>query len=320
MIILFLLMSATHPATAQDHSDGTEPVVLPINISLVPGISIGDAVAKETDRPIVNKVSFNVLAGQAYALEGVEFGSVWNAYTGYVRGAQFGGHFPGRVRRGGELAGGEVHRHHERALGCHVAPAGGVAARLRQHLPAQREDEPGLLGEGDEARRREQAPLGVVPADERLAADDRTRGQLDDRLVVERQPAALDRRRQRGPQLQALERARVDLGLEHLVTALAALLRQVDGDVGAAQEDLAGRAAARIDGDADRGRDRDLPAFDGEGLGDRSEDPVGDGEDLALAVGVLEEDGEVVAAEASRANRSSEMSVSDCSRRRSSIR
>ena len=90
-IFLILLMSTTAPASAQDHSDDTEPIVLPINISLVPGISIGDAVAKETDRPIVNKVSFNVLAGQAYALEGVEFGSVWNAYTGYVRGAQFGG-------------------------------------------------------------------------------------------------------------------------------------------------------------------------------------------------------------------------------------
>ena len=68
----------------------------------------------------------------------------------------------------GELAGGDVDGHAAARRAPGAAPAGGVAARLAQHLPAHLEDERRVLDVRQEARRRQQPVLGVLPAHERL--------------------------------------------------------------------------------------------------------------------------------------------------------
>ena len=73
--------------------------------------------------------------------------------------------------------------------------------RGAQHPFAERVDEAGLLGERDEDLGRDAAVLGVVPAQQRLGADDGVVGEPHDRLIVEAQQALLQRVAQR-----ALER------------------------------------------------------------------------------------------------------------------
>ena len=50
-----------------------------------------------------------------------------------------------------------------------------LAAALAQHPAADRHDQAHLLGERDELRRRDEAALGVVPAQQRLDARDACR-------------------------------------------------------------------------------------------------------------------------------------------------
>ena len=54
-------------------------------------------------------------------------------------------------------------------------------------------DDPGFLGQRQELRRQQRAPLGMVPADQRLDADQRAGGAIDLRLIADLQ-LALDQR------------------------------------------------------------------------------------------------------------------------------
>src|SRR6185295_17665109 len=105
-----------------------------------------------------------------------------------------------------ELARREVDRHADvrviRELGLEVHRV--AAGRLQDPEP-ERDDQAGLLGERDEVERRDEAALRVLPADERLEAVDRAGLQRDERLVVERELAVLERPRKVALELQALE-------------------------------------------------------------------------------------------------------------------
>src|SRR4051812_27379219 len=83
-----------------------------------------------------------------------------------------------------ELARREVHGHAQGlALSAALVPAHGLGARLLEHAMTERHDQAALLGDGDEVGRGDQAALGVLPANERLEADDLARARRDDRLV-----------------------------------------------------------------------------------------------------------------------------------------
>ncbi len=91
VIALALTLLAPQQTYAQDSDLDAEPIYVLFNVSLVPGLSIADAVSDASGRPVINRFSYNILAGRAYGLDGVEFGAIWNSYTGFVAGAQFGG-------------------------------------------------------------------------------------------------------------------------------------------------------------------------------------------------------------------------------------
>ena len=98
--------------------------------------------------------------------------------------------------------------------------ARGVAAALAQDPAADRDDEPGLLGDRDELVGRHHAALGVVPAQQRLDARRRARrpaarpaGSSSSQL------AGGERALQIGPQLQALQHALVHARLEECGSA-----------------------------------------------------------------------------------------------------
>ncbi len=77
---------------SQEHEiklDANRPArykAMPINLSLMPGISIGEMVYPYGR--IINHISFNI-AGSAYKLEGIEYGIFWNHYREDVTGIQF---------------------------------------------------------------------------------------------------------------------------------------------------------------------------------------------------------------------------------------
>ena len=90
-----------------------------------------------------------------------------------------------------ELAGREVDADPELRQPEAELPLAGLAARLAQDPAAHRDDVAGLLGDVDELARHQQRPVRRLPADERLEPDDRAAAELDDRLVVEAELAAV---------------------------------------------------------------------------------------------------------------------------------
>src|SRR6185437_6606549 len=90
---------------------------------------------------------------------------------------------------------GEVHR--DRELEAASLPGPGLAAGLGDDPVRQRRDQAGALREWDELARRDE--LGaVLPTHERLACDGGAGREVDDRLVVQDQVAALDGAREPG--------------------------------------------------------------------------------------------------------------------------
>ena len=81
---------------------------------------------------------------------------------------------------GVELAGGHVHGGVDGVPS--TVPDGHLAARLSQDPPPDRDDEPGLLEEGDE-RVCSRTLDGMAPAEQRLDPADVPVGEVDDRLV-----------------------------------------------------------------------------------------------------------------------------------------
>ncbi len=92
---------------------------------------------------------------------------------------------------------------------------------LVEHPRAERDDQPGLLGQVDERVRRDQPALGVLPPHEGLGARARAAGQLDDRLEVDPQLVTLDRAVERVLGLEPGPRRGAHLLVEELASSLA---------------------------------------------------------------------------------------------------
>jgi hypothetical protein len=139
----------------------------------------------------------------------------------------------------------------------------------------------------------------VVPAQAGLEGDGAAGREVDDGLVDERERPAVERPAQVVLERRPLGRRVGDPVLVRAVPALAGGLRGVHRGVGVPQQGVGvGRVARAGGGDADARADGDLPAGDRDGLGDRLDQAVGDALGVADAVQVVEEDRELVPAEA----------------------
>jgi hypothetical protein len=83
-----------------------------------------------------------------------------------------------------ELARREVDPHLRVGSGA-PGPGGRLGDGTLDHPGAELDDEPGALGQGDEALRADQSDSRALPAHQRLAGDDLAALEVDDRLVVE---------------------------------------------------------------------------------------------------------------------------------------
>ena len=160
---------------------------------------------------------------------------------------------------------------------------------------------PGLLGERDELVGRDRAARRV-----RSSAGAPRRRRCSCRRAA--RPAGSGPRAGRasiallelGPQLEPLDDPLVHRRLEDAVAALAVALGHVHGDVGVAQQLLGIRGAVSRsrEADADAGAREDLLAVDLDRRLERAEDPLGRIGRLLRAGDTVEQDRELVAAEA----------------------
>ncbi len=130
------------------------------------------------------------------------------------------------------------------STGKPILPPTGLAAALLEDPPAEGDDEPGLLGDGDEAVRRNNAAFGVHPPHQALEPDDTTAREIDDGLVVHGEVVVLDAESEFGLEFEQSHRALVHVAIEDLVPGLAGGLGAVHGDIGVAH-DLIGGCGSR---------------------------------------------------------------------------
>src|SRR6185503_17468032 len=91
---------------------------------------------------------------------------------------------------------------------------------------------------------------------------------------------------------------RLELGREIAGATAAGVLRLVQGKVGLEDEVVDGGAGDRAESAPDRDADADLGLVDHIGLTDRGDDPVGELFDRLAALGVVDDDRELIAAHA----------------------
>ena len=171
----------------------------------------------------------------------------------------------------------------------------GHSAAPFEHERRQRVHQAGVLGEADEIVRQQPAELGMIPPHQRF---DRTHGvgaEVNDRLVVEDELAAVDRLPHRRGQAGA---AAGSLIARRVVDHVAGLvfLGEIHRRVGLLQHFVARGRVPRHAGDADAGADDQRPAVGDEGMLQVVQD-LARGQLRAIDVGGRQQHRELVAAE-----------------------
>ena len=186
-------------------------------------------------------------------------------------------------------------------MGLEREPALPVAGRLAggvQDPAADGHDQAGVLGQGDELARHDQAPVGVVPADQRLEAQHLFARGIDARLEHDAKLAFLKRDSKVGFHQRALARRFVHLGREEAVAALAGGLGGVEREIGVAHQ-IIRRAVVIVGGDdPDRRADRHHRPVDRVGPRQAVDDPLRQPREILLRRCLRNDDLELVAAEA----------------------
>ena len=188
---------------------------------------------------------------------------------------------------------GDAHRNRPGRL-----PRPQLLARPPEDPLAHARDEADVLGERDELARRQDALLGVPPADEGLDADDRSVPQPVDGLVVQDELAA-----RKGPPEARLEggallRLFLHFPREELEAVAPRLLRAVHRGVDVRDERLGVGAVARVHPDADGRFDEEFALLHEERLGQDPEDLARHGGGVGLSRDPVEEEQKLVAADA----------------------
>jgi hypothetical protein len=90
-VCLLVLASLIFPRLSFSQYEA-EYVTVPVNISLIPGVSIGDLVAAD-GQPVINYVSLSLLGGRAAKLRGIELAGLYTHYTESAAGVTWSGLF-----------------------------------------------------------------------------------------------------------------------------------------------------------------------------------------------------------------------------------
>ena len=116
----------------------------------------------------------------------------------------------------------------------------------------------------DELARREQSTRRVLPSDQGLHAGGGSRGEVDDRLVVDLELPAVQRPLQVGLHLELEQGSHVHRGLEELEPSLPSGLRRIHRSVRVADQLVGGRFPATAERDPDARLDMERKLIDPE--------------------------------------------------------
>ncbi len=144
-------------------------------------------------------------------------------------------------------------------------PASGIFHDPLQDELADRNDQAGFLGNGDEPIRRHESVRRMLPAQQRLERHHAVRLDVDDRLIVNFQLPRLQRLPQTGLNRNALFQAPIHRGTEQLKIITPAILGLVHRGVRMPQELAHIRAIARKHADTDADRRDQLASIDNDG-------------------------------------------------------
>ena len=126
-----------------------------------------------------------------------------------------------------------------------------LAASFIDDPGTDRNDQPGLLCDRDEAPRQNESEARMLPAHERLGTEQAAAAAINTRLIVEAQLAAFDGMAQVVLDIQALAGARVHLDREELRVVATGEFCLVHRDVGIAHQGVDIAAVFGIDRDTD---------------------------------------------------------------------
>ncbi len=179
-----------------------------------------------------------------------------------------------------------------------MLPAACLAAGLAQDELAQRNDQPGFLGQRNEVRRRDQSALRVAPAHQCLGGLQAVIGQTQARLVEDFQLADFQRLAQLVLQLQVVHAGCLRAVGEELQGVAAQVLGLLHGGAGLAQQDLGIAAVVRQQADTDGGADHQLLFADDDRLADALQQTTAQVRQTAEAAVGVEQHDEFVAGQA----------------------
>ena len=151
-----------------------------------------------------------------------------------------------------------------------------LGARRPQYPLSDRHDQAGFFRKRDEFGGHDQAPLGMMPAQQRLKAADLAALEIDDRLVVEFELAIGKRAAHIPFEIAAGMHEFVQFGLEETERTAPAILGGVQREVRFLQDLIGIGSVARCDGNADAGSDGDPVIAEIERLAKRGLDPFGE--------------------------------------------
>ena len=193
-----------------------------------------------------------------------------------------------------ELQRRHVDRHRHRRAG--VLPRSRLAYRLFQHPVADRDDEPGLLGQRDEDGGRNLPQFRVAPPDQRLSAYHGAGGEGDLGLVVQPEAPLLHGQAHGMVHFHARQHIDVHLRLVKAEIPAPAFLDAVHRDVRILDQLVERLAVLRVQRHANAAANRETHAVDLERAGQRLEDALRAGLGT-VRVGLLEEYHELITAE-----------------------
>ena len=180
-----------------------------------------------------------------------------------------------------------------------MPPGLGLRAGGAQDPLANRHDQPGFLGQRNEARRRHQAFLtGRLPAQQRLDPENPPRLHAQQRLVVQLKFIALQRPAQAPFQIKALVSNAGQGSSVEAIGVTPLLLGLMHGGIGMLQQFGGGTAILRIQADTDAGIDVHLlPGRQREGFDQQRKQNLGGRCGILGSVQVLQHHQELIATE-----------------------
>ncbi len=195
---------------------------------------------------------------------------------------QRAGHRVDEFRRR-KLVSGHVHGHPQRWQAV-LLPQPVLPAGLAQHPFADRTDQAGVLGQRDEVRRRDQAALRMLPADQGLDAGDQAAAQVHLRLVEQHQFGPLQGLAQVGFHVQAPPHGDTHVGLPEMVPPAASRLGLIQGRFGVPNQPVQTAVVGRVQRNADAGAEHQFLVSDMQRQADAAQNLVGYGDGRVRAL------------------------------------